>query len=388
MASSIVDRGQIRDEKKLLEAVKKVLSQSKPKAINPREIYFALPEAVVYDHIFSMELDKKRRTDLIMENVKNNIPVLVDDLIFDFKTIKKDKDKEDILFVGVEKGVVRQWYNFFKKAKLSIKFFDIESLAMFRALLPKSVKGPVCVIDIGLSTSKMYVYDSSGVRGSYHIPNAGKYFSKILMEKLKIDMSEAVKIKKKINITDDSPEAKALVSAVDLVMREAKNFVKYWDGKFKTDIGEIILVGGSSKIKGLAPYIENSLKIKTILGSNILKEKNNDVVYLGAIGLALRGLGFGKNDVSISLDKKSLKQKKEKVMVDIEKDQPNALRGGLTEEAVEEARGSKSKIIILSVVVVLGIVLILGSLWYRMQPKDNTESARDRAIQQVENLDQ
>ena len=112
----VVDRGLVKDEKLLTESIKKVLSLAKPKAIEAKKVIFALPEAQVYTHVFSLKPHKSdERKGLIAKEARTSIPLPEEDLIYSQKVLHDDAFKTDILLVAASRKVVEEWRGFFKK---------------------------------------------------------------------------------------------------------------------------------------------------------------------------------------------------------------------------------------------------------------------------------
>jgi len=257
----IIERGRIKDEKKLLEAVKRSLANAKPKPIVKKEIIFGLPESQVYTHIFELKPhNKKERQALILEQAYKNIPLKKEDLLFSYKVLKETKENIEILLVATSREVVLEWQQFFQKLGLEVEVFDIESLATFRGLFSKPSKEPVCVVDIGAASTNIAIFDRKGLRYSRSINIAGNVFTQEIAKAMKIDSEKAEKQKIKIGLTNKNNQIfPILIKALEPLSREIKTLLNYLQEKTGEKVKEIILVGGSSKLKGINDYFKTDI---------------------------------------------------------------------------------------------------------------------------------
>ncbi|MCK5591229.1 MAG: pilus assembly protein PilM [Candidatus Pacebacteria bacterium] len=309
MDPGIVELGRIKDEEKLLKEVKKVFARAKPISIINREIIFGLPESQVYTSVFVLKTESKdEREQLIYEEVRKTVPLVEDDLTYSYRIIGHDEAGERILLVATSKEVVLEWQNFFKKAGLDVKIFDIETLAVFRGLFSKAPDNPTFLIDIGSKNTNIAIFDKKGLRYSYSVLKAGDYFTEKIAEALGISIEKAEEEKIKTDLIKDNQLVGVLIRSLEPIVEEIKPLLNHFQKQNENKRGEVVLIGGSSQIKGLADYLSDALGAKVRLGGT-----GPSLVYLESIGLALRGFDskWDKKDPSIEIIKEEKKGKKE-----------------------------------------------------------------------------
>lgn len=296
--SGIVERGRVKDENKLAQAIKTVLSQSKPHPILTKKIIFGLPESQVYTHVFTIGAhDKKQRNSFVLKEALSNIPLKKEELLFDYKVLFEDKVKVEILLVAASKEIVSEWYKFFKKLGLEA-VFDIESLAIFRGVTISSPKEPVCIVDIGFATTNISIFDKKGLRYVYSINIAGDIFTKEIAQTMNIKPEEAEKKKLELGLSDKNNQIfSVLIKQLEKVKDEIKTGIDYFQLKTSQKISGVIFVGGSSQLKGLEDYLKMNLNLPIIIGGLALSQNKIPLEYAEAAGLALRGIdNRWKND--------------------------------------------------------------------------------------------
>ncbi|MFH1661926.1 MAG: pilus assembly protein PilM [Candidatus Falkowbacteria bacterium] len=368
----IVSRGRIKNEEKLLEIVKKMLANAKPKTIKIDKIIFLLPEALAYNfHITLKNVSKKEKDQFILEEIKKNIPLPKEDLAYNYQEI----GNQEILVAAADKDVLQEWQRFFKKLQIEIEFFDIEVLAACRALFDKEIKESVCVLDIGSTTSNIAIFDKSGLSYSYAVQLAGEKFTQDLANELKIDLAKAEEKKKIIDLKSGDKEANILIKSLELILYEVKKSINYYQANSKQKISKIILIGGSSKIKGIVDYLSANLDIKVEIGRSKLQEKNTSRVYIGAVGSALQG--NKRKDLiikAVDLDKKFVEQP-------VETKQKSEKNINSSEQAEEQeiTSSSNSKVKILIIILIAGALLVGLAFWYRSYKRSHTEEIKRKA---------
>ena len=288
--AGIVERGRIKNEEKLLVAIRRAFDTAKLEPALQKEIIFGLPEAQTYTHVFTLPSDETGRKAFIREEIEKNIPLPVDKIVYSYKILKREDGTEEVVLVASSKDTVLEWQSFFQKANLNVSMFDVETLATFRGLLIEEKKEPICVIDIGSVSTNIAVFDQGGLRASYSILKAGNFLTQKISEKIGISLAKAEKEKKEVDLSKTSKLSTVLIQELEIIVNEIKTMLEYFEKQTKKSIEKVILVGGTSQMKGLPEYLTSHLNKDTRIGSSILKNDESELVYLEAIGLALRGV--------------------------------------------------------------------------------------------------
>jgi len=299
----VVERGLIKDTAKLTSIVRSVLSLAQPQAIMPHRIHFGLPENQVYLHSFSLpqaegaRVIEKELQALAAKEAEENIPISADDLLVTYELI----DGGPLcLIAAVNRHVLRDWQTFFRSLGFEVEF-DLETLALFRSLGLKAAL-PVAVVDFGTVATNVAVFDHRGLRYSRTLAYGTEALTDSLVKNLKITAAAAEKQKLDVGLMD--PESKIFtVLLKDLVplRDELKITFDYYERTANKKIEAIYLAGGGSQLRGLADYLKSNLEITTMLARSIFL--NQPLVYLEALGLALKGFGQKHSALDFKLNR-------------------------------------------------------------------------------------
>jgi type IV pilus assembly protein PilM len=304
LSPGIVERGTIKDEANLLKSLQVVFAQSQPKPISTRQIVFGLPESQVYTHIFQAPVRQDTARDQLVTNeARTSIPLKAEDLMISYSVLSQTEDQVEILLIGISKQIFQAWKDLFQKIGLNI-IFDIETLATYRGLFVDKPQSPVAIVDIGALSSNIAIFGSAGLRYSYTLGEAGETISQQLIDQLKMSADEVEKVKIEIGLTDPKHQAYSIItSQLNSIIDSIRASLEYYQEKTGHPVKKLVLVGGTSKMKGLIDYFKKNLTVSVWVGeSNLLKNKAS-LEYIEAIGLALRGLNRpqDKNDPIIEI---------------------------------------------------------------------------------------
>ena len=302
----VVERGRVKDKIKLSQALKKVLREAKPHPIITRRAVFGLPECQVYiNNFYITEHKKEDREEIIIKEALENFPLEKENLVYSYRIIPSKGKKTEVLLVAADRSAVNEWRDFLRGAGVEIKAFDVESLAVFRGLFPEPPKNPVCVIDIGAATSHIAIFDKNSLWYSYCNNIAGNALTAEAALALKKSEAEAEQIKKEIGLSIPGERIFfALTKVLHPLAEDIKTTLDYFKEKTGESVEGLILVGGSSKLKGLADYLQTNIGIPLKIGKSALLKTKADLVYIEAAGLALMGVDakWSEKDPFITID--------------------------------------------------------------------------------------
>lgn len=290
LEAGIVERGMIKDETKLKQAVNRVFTEARPKPITSRKVIFGLPEGQTFLRTARLGPHEKRdRERLVLEEVKANIPLEENDLLFSYRILRESREETKILMAAASRQVVEQWARFFKGIKIEPEVFDIEILAVFRGLRGRPSSQMICLADIGSATSYLAIFNESGLSYERAVNIAGDDFTAAVAAQLKNNNWEEAEARKiAVGLKNkDKKIVEALRAELDLIIEEIKIFLAYAREQEGQAAAEMILVGGSSQMLGLADYFKSALNLPVGLGAAGFAGKT-PLEYWEAIGLALR----------------------------------------------------------------------------------------------------
>jgi type IV pilus assembly protein PilM len=314
----IIEGGEVKDEEKLAGIVKEVTEKVKTKYV-----VASLPEEKAFLHVVKMPvMSEEDLKSAIVFEAENYIPLPVNEVYLDFEIIPQVENTAknlEVLLAGVPKKVVDSYLRVLKTADLKPVAFEIESLAIARALINNRVTTqPVLIVDLGATRSSIIIFDRKSIRFTTSISISGMGFTELIAKNLKISFEEAERLKieeglgesLKIKI-DEKTDFKMtknnifeilIPALIDLIQQIEKYIDYYQIHALSSDLPErerkiqkIIICGGGANLKGLKEFLELELKIPVEIGNPLINlgevknfPKEKSLSFTTAIGLASR----------------------------------------------------------------------------------------------------
>lgn len=396
LEEGVVEKGRIIDSEKLKEKIQQLLEQSGFNNNEAKDIVLVLPENQVYTHFFELNTSIIKEKD-IAEEAYSNIPIEKENLIYTYKALsaKKELFGEDdkqaqseekskkrervsrkyILLAATDKRILKDWQEFFAKMKIDVSFFDIEAFASFRGLSPN--EEVVCMLDIGAKTTSISVLDQENLYYSASFGMAGDVFTEQLVRAGKegdkqMTWDEAETYKKEKGLDDFV--LSSLNPCLKTIINETKVAINYVNETYGIEASKVILLGGSSKLRGLKDYFTDNISYiykKCDVSEDVPEEctqivtnaevlvKDLPVRCIAVAGASLHGLKEHAEDLHFSKLKIKHQKKKKKKQ---------------SKEKSEKALWVKEhpKEVQLIVIIIIGIFLLSWAFWYRGQKYNNT----------------
>jgi type IV pilus assembly protein PilM len=332
----IIEDGEILSKSRLAEKIEELLEGAQFKKSKTTEVILSLPESRAFLHVFELpvNISVKELPGALESEVAKTIPIDVSKSYSDFRVVSKGIGNQEVLYVAAHKNIVDDYLEVMEKVGLNPVALDMESASIVRTFKNEmSQEGAVLILDIGARTTILTVFDEGTIRVSSTIKKAGDFFTKSISEKLNISMQEAEKLKR-IYGMDETKEGGRLVFVMQEALRDivdkTKKIVDFYENKSKRKVKKVLLMGGSSLMRGLTSYLESNLDIKTELANPAkmypklnrhiqetflikdiipprelekkgLEYKMHPIMFSNVIGLALRGLSFNPEDSGLNL---------------------------------------------------------------------------------------
>lgn len=375
----VVERGRIRDRGKLRTALTNLFSNTAPSPIVPKHLIFGLPESQVYTRVFELGPHLKADRDrLVSEEAARSIPLRSNELIYSYRALDEGKKPVEILLVAASREVVSEWEGFFRDMGIEVPMFDIETLATFRDLFSNPPASPVMIVDIGAVTSNISVFDSRGLRYAHTLRHAGTNITAEIAEAERLPIEEAEYRKKEIGLGNkDEKLFFVITKAIQPIVDEIKAASLYIQEHFGASLGEIVLVGGGSQLKGLIDYLRFNLNVPVRLGEPRMArgaDKTPEAFfYIEAIGLALKGVDrqWLQRDPHITFAPAG---------VGGEKLFSPGVSGEESERKEKNWIQNHTKEFKLIVILVAGVVLLSGAFWFRAASRERRQEANRQPL--------
>ncbi|MFH2062658.1 MAG: pilus assembly protein PilM [bacterium] len=330
----VMDNGNIVDRAKAAELVNKLVKSSVGH-VSGRTVVACLPETKTFIKVIET---KPNETDdqvvsAVLKEIEENIPLPKEEIYYDWQVMKPDrlpangsgavsrtKDNRDapaetadsrqdmtptrVLIGAAPKQLVDDFTAMIDLAGLAPAVFEIEAMAISRAILPlqKEPASAVGLLDIGATRSSLIIYDRGTIQMSLSIPISGAEITEIISRKLKVSLDDAEKLKRECGLDANRCEDKiwrVLLPQIDDMTLKIRNALRFYKIGFPhgSDIERLLVTGGGANFREIDSVLSRKLTIKveradplTNVRRPVPKRFPSDsaLTYVTAIGLAVR----------------------------------------------------------------------------------------------------
>jgi type IV pilus assembly protein PilM len=307
----IVVEGTIRDEPALAEALRKVRgglgSVSFANAALPEEAAFA----------FSMHVPEKSEREQILRMIEfeldGRVPIPPADAVYDYNVITEhDRSGMEIGVVVFPRDLAESYARVFNVAGIELLSLELEARSIARAISDDRVAESITLsVDFGLDRTGFAVLKHGMPIFTSTVVVGGAPISRSLAEALSVSEVEAEEFKNEEGLLPKdgkkSTGTEIVAKTASLLADEVTKHYRYWDtrrnetGERVTPVAQVLIVGGSANIKGLADYIAERVQAPTErpdVWQNVCSfeeyippiDRRKSLQFATAIGLALRGI--------------------------------------------------------------------------------------------------
>lgn len=243
----------------------------------------------------------------IIYQARKHLPFDLNEAYIDWQiTNKGQKEQVSRIIIGAVPKVISDSYTYLlESVGLQPIALEIEAASIARALVTanKDYVGEArAILDLGATRSSLVIYDHDTLQFSTNINFSGEIITTALTQNLKMEYSDAEKIKIKNGMIYDKTKPnylKTITNLTDKLINEIRSALDFYQEHFSdpNPITHITMTGGVSNLKNLDSTISRKLKISARLGNtwkNVSSEpvreeyKQIGSTYSSAIGLALR----------------------------------------------------------------------------------------------------
>ncbi|MCK4248780.1 MAG: type IV pilus assembly protein PilM, partial [Candidatus Omnitrophica bacterium] len=270
-------------------------------------------------------VSERKMAQIIKYEAQQQVPFPIDDVAWDYEVFdQSDSPEVDVLLIAVKKDIVEGALAGIIFNKLEADYVDSTPLALYNAV-NYAYKGDegLIVLDIGCKSTNIIIIENNRM-WTRSVPVAGNDITESLASNLNIDFDKAEELKEKHSIIlaggtaaeESIPNAREMSRAIALVLTdiltEVSRSISFYKSQYnQAQLNQILILGGSSKIKNIGAFFENNLDLKktdvdlleniNIAGSiETAPCLNGDLNVMGvAIGQALRGLRVSSLNINL-----------------------------------------------------------------------------------------
>lgn len=309
LPKGVVDYYEIRDEKKFQETFLAGIKDAQGK-IKGREVVVSLPENKVFTRIISVPLmNPEEAGETIKWETESNIPISIEEVYFDWQIVAKEKSTMKVLVMACPRKIIENYLSAFNGVGYNVVAFEAESIATGRSVIQDKDGSSTLIVDLGGESTSYAIYEKGYPVFTSSGSISGELITDTISKKLGLDEEKAESYKIKTGLGDDNFEKGELFDAlsplVSSLVTELEKTISFFDENLRTDknkdLEKIILCGGGSNLKGLAPYLAINLKrdvvqsnpwININLGNTPPISKELSQGFSTVLGLAIRAKDY------------------------------------------------------------------------------------------------
>ena len=251
------------------------------KKIGSRRKFIAMAVAGASVVTRTIQINKEFNDNEIVEQIEieadRYIPYPLEEVYYDFEIIgpsEKNPDLMDVLLAAARIETVDMRIAVAEEAGLKATIVDVETLAMEKAFsliaehLP--IKGPnsvIAMVDIGATTTTLYVFKNSKIIYSRDQAFGGRHLTDEIQRRYGLSVEEATAAQKYGGLPEDYT-AEVLEPFKETIVQQVSRAIQvFFSSSEESEIHYIVLVGGIAALPGVETLLQNKMLIKTMVGN-------------------------------------------------------------------------------------------------------------------------
>ena len=257
-----------------------ILSLLKSSNIHTKDCYICIPSYLAFSALIDIPImSVEELTKAIPLEASQYIPSPINEVQIDWIVLGNSLQPNslEVLLIAMPNEVINKYLTIANLLGLNIKGFELDIFSQIRSTNLNNV--PTLIIDIGARSSMISIVNEKQqllITKSFDF-GGNQITNQIMTLNEGMSINDAENLKKENGFMGDDH------STVDIISQTYSNFVRQnIDGvirdyykKHTKDIGEVLIVGGTSRMKGISEYTGNVLKqidnrlgnIKVFVGS-------------------------------------------------------------------------------------------------------------------------
>lgn len=303
---AIVD-GEIKKE---VELHKKLIQILKENGIKTKDAICTTNSSLIINReIMIPKVEEEEMETVVRYEIQQYLPINLEDYILQgtiLEELEVDGVKKlNVRVIAYPDKVARGYYNLLLKLELKPYALDVNYNAVNKFInligitkeYENNTNEAVAFIDLGASTIDVNIYKNNQLDFTRIIKDCGNEIDEMLRESNGLQSNEVEKFKNSnIDLSEEFEPINIRTRAiVDEWIEKIEKIIQFYKNRNKgNEINNIIIFGGSSKIKGMEKYMTDRLGIMTeIKGISKISFKSNDDGkpiddYINAIGSVIR----------------------------------------------------------------------------------------------------
>lgn len=302
---------------KMAEALRDLMREAK---VSTNDCGVAIPLSASLINVIEMpDVGEKRLADMVPIEMRKYVPVSISEVMLDWRVIpKSDREAErkemdasgappklgtvEVLVVAIHKDTLSRYQQIIQDAGLATSFFEIEVFSTVRAVID-STQTPTMLVDIGAGTTKIFIIGRRVLRESHIVNRGSQDITLALSKSLGVSSEKALELKHTYGLSPDARDEQVQETirlVLDTILIEAARVMRAYQERYRENVGQVVMTGGGSGLKGLAEAAQATLETPVTVADpfakvvapaflqDVLKQAGPE--FAVAIGVALRKL--------------------------------------------------------------------------------------------------
>lgn len=231
-----------------------------------------------------VEKDQLRR--MIPIEARKYIPLPISEVTLDWFVIPEDdrepdafdrieketmlqKRGQEVLLAAIHNESLRAYQNIASTSGISVGFYEIEIFSSIRSALGHTV-APIAVVDIGASSTKVYVVERGVVRVSHLINSGSQHMSEVLARSMNWPFEKAERIKREVGLgnagayspQENSQMHDALLSTLNRIFSDINRVLLMYGKRYNKTVSHVVFTGGGASLPNIAAAAEQALSVE------------------------------------------------------------------------------------------------------------------------------
>jgi type IV pilus assembly protein PilM len=272
------------------------------------------------------KVDQEQLKRMVPIEARKYIPVAVSDVALDWFVIPKDQGRDgafdrvvaeqapahvkgqEVLLVAIQNSVLASYQTIATATGIKAAFYEIEIFSAIRSSIGHGL-APIVFVDLGASTTKIYVVERGVVRFTHLVTVGGQQMTETLGRSVGWDFEKAERVKRERGLLDSSAYSldenerikTALLSTLTRVFSEVSKVLLSYGQRYNKNVSHVVFAGGGASLPGLSEVAKQSLSAEVEIANPF--GKTEAPAFMGPV-LQQIGPGFA---VSVGLAFRALR---------------------------------------------------------------------------------
>jgi type IV pilus assembly protein PilM len=256
------------------------------------------------------KVDDEQLKRMVPIEARKYIPMPVSEVALDWFLIPKDESSQgafdkikgeqkvkgqEVLLVAIQNSMLTSYQSIAHACSVTAQFYEIEIFSAIRSSVGHGL-APTVFVDIGASTTKIYVVERGVIRFTHLVTLGGQQITETLARSMGWEFDKAERIKRERGLLDSSAYSldenerikTALLSTLDRVLSEVSKVLLSYGQRYNKNVSHVVFAGGGASLPGLSDMAKNVLSAEVEIANPF--GKTEAPAFMGPV---LRQIGPG-----------------------------------------------------------------------------------------------